>query len=51
VKKYLTWILIAFVIFFIAYRPSAAANLVKSIGSVLLDMANGVGDFFNGLVS
>jgi hypothetical protein len=51
VKKYLTWIAIAFVIFFVAYRPSAAAALVRSIGGVLLDMANGVGDFFNGLVS
>ncbi|MCP2324509.1 hypothetical protein HDA40_003016 [Hamadaea flava] len=50
-KKYLSWIAIAFLIFFVAYRPSAAANLVKSIGEVLLDMANGVGDFFNGLVS
>lgn len=50
-KKYVTWIVVAFLIFFVAFRPSAAADLVKSIGSVLVDMANGVGDFFTGLTS
>lgn len=50
-KKALIWIAVAFVVFFIAYRPSAAANLVKSVGAVLVDIANGIGDFFSGLVS
>ncbi|NUT37720.1 MAG: hypothetical protein HOV79_32140 [Hamadaea sp.] len=47
----MTWIAIAFLIFFVAFRPTAAADLVKDIGGVLVDMANGVGDFFTGLTS
>ncbi|HEX6499629.1 MAG TPA: hypothetical protein VF054_11440 [Micromonosporaceae bacterium] len=51
VKKILTWGGIAFLIFFVAYRPQNAASVVKSIGSGLIDVASGFGDFFANLVS
>jgi hypothetical protein len=51
VKKILTWGGIAFVIFFIAFRPADAADVFKSIGSGLMDIATGFGDFFSNLVT
>ncbi len=51
VKKILTWGSVAFLIFFVAYRPDAAANVFKSLGGGLVDIAQGFGDFFTGLVS
>jgi hypothetical protein len=51
VKKVLTWGFVAFLIFFVAYRPSEAANVVSSIGQGLLDIASGFGDFFSSLVA
>jgi hypothetical protein len=49
VKKVLTWVSIAFLIFFIAYRPASAANIARSIGSGIVDLASGFGDFFSNL--
>ena len=51
VKKILTWGGIAFVIFFIAFRPADAADVFKSIGSGLMDIATGFGVFFSNLVT
>jgi len=51
VKKVLTWGFVAFLIFFIAYRPSEAAAVFTSIGHGILDIASGVGDFFSNLVA
>jgi hypothetical protein len=51
VKKILTWGSIAFVIFFVAYRPQNAAQVFKSIGSGIVDIATGFGDFFASLVA
>jgi hypothetical protein len=51
VKKVLTWMGIAFLIFFIAFRPSSAAEVFKSIGAGLMDIATGFGDFFTNLVA
>jgi hypothetical protein len=51
VKKVLTWGSIAFLIFFVAYRPQSAAEVFKSIGGAILDIANGFGDFFGHLVN
>lgn len=51
VKKVLTWAAIAFLVFFIAYRPAAAAQVAKSIGGGLVDLGTGFGDFFTRLVS
>lgn len=50
-KKVLAWAGFAFLIFFVAYRPDAAANVFKSLGAGLIDIAKGFGDFFTGLVS
>ena len=46
VKKALTWLFVAFLIFFIAYRPEAAAQVFKSLGNGLVDIATGIGEFF-----
>ncbi|HTJ33719.1 MAG TPA: hypothetical protein VL738_10850 [Dactylosporangium sp.] len=51
VKKILRWGGLAFLVFFIAYRPQSAANVVSTIGGSLLDIANGFGDFFAQLSS
>jgi hypothetical protein len=49
VKKVLTWGLVAFLIFFIAYRPESAAAVFKSLGNGLVDIATGFGNFFSSL--
>ncbi|NJC69374.1 hypothetical protein HC031_06515 [Planosporangium thailandense] len=51
VKKVLTWASIAFLVFFVAYRPASAAQVVKSLGNGLVDIGTGFGDFFSRLVS
>jgi hypothetical protein len=51
VKKVLTWALVAFLIFFVVSRPTAAAQVVKSIGSGIVGIGVGVSDFFTKLVS
>jgi hypothetical protein len=51
VKKILTWGAIAFLIFFIAYRPQSAADVFRSIGGGIMDIATGFGDFFTSLVT
>jgi hypothetical protein len=50
VKKVLTWGGIAFLIFYIAYRPQSAATVFKSIGTSILEVANGFGAFLSALV-
>ena len=50
-KKALAWAAVAFLIFFVAYRPVGAANVFKSLGSDIIDIAQGFGDFFSYLVS
>lgn len=50
-KKALRWGGIAFLIFFIAFRPASAAEVVKSISAGLMDIATGFGDFFTNLVA
>lgn len=51
VKKILTWGGVAFLIFFVAYNPRSAADVFKSIGNGILDIANGFGQFFTSLVA
>lgn len=51
VKKVLTWGGIAFLVFFMAYRPQSAASVFRTIGSGILDIGNGFSDFFASLVS
>lgn len=51
VKKVLTWGGIAFLVFFIAYRPDSAADVFQSLGSVIADMGRSIRDFFGGLIA
>jgi len=50
-KKILTWGGIAFLIFFIAFRPNEAADVFKNIGGGIMAVAEGFGDFFSSLVA
>jgi hypothetical protein len=50
-RKILVWGGVAFLIFFIAFRPDSAANVVKALGGTMMDIAQGVGDFFSNLVA
>lgn len=51
VKKILVWAGIAFIVFFIAFRPDAAASVVNTIGNTAVSIFHGIGEFFSGLVS
>jgi hypothetical protein len=51
IKKVLTWAGIAFLVFFIAYRPDSAGDVVKSLASTVADIAQGFGDFFTGVIA
>ena len=51
VKKVLTWGSIAFLVFFVAYRPQSAASVFRSLGSNIGDVASGFSQFFTSLVS
>ena len=51
VKKVLTCCFVAFLVFFVAYRPENAAAVFKSLGSGVVDIAQGFGDFFSSLVA
>lgn len=50
-KRVLIWGGIAFLVFFVAYRPSSAADVFAGLGSTVSDIAQGFGDFFRGIVS
>ena len=50
-KKILTWGAFAFLVFFIAFRPEGAAQMFKSIGAVLMAIAQGLGDFLTSLMT
>jgi hypothetical protein len=49
VKKILTWGVVIFLIFFMAFRPEAAADMFRSVGAVLMALTQGLGDFFSRL--
>jgi hypothetical protein len=48
-KKLLTWAVVGFLVFFVAFRPEGAARMTKWVGSALAHLANGFGNFFSGL--
>lgn len=50
-KKVFLWGGLAFVILFIAYNPTDAADVVRALGNGLINMAQGFGDFFGELVA
>lgn len=49
-KKVLAWGCLGFLVFFVAFKPSAAGELVSTLGNVFVDIFRGVGDFFESLV-
>lgn len=51
VKKVFTWGGVAFLIFFVAYRPESAANVFRTLGGSIVDVAGGFSEFFANLVS
>ncbi|WP_198940493.1 hypothetical protein [Micromonospora sp. CB01531] len=51
VKKLLIVGAVGFLIFFMAFRPDGAAQLFKSIGALLMAIAQGLGDFLTGLMT
>jgi hypothetical protein len=51
IKKVFTYGGLAFLVFFLAYRPAAAADVLKSLGGTLQEMAQGFGDFISNLVA
>ena len=51
VKKIFTWAFVAFVIFFIAFRPHGAAEIFRAIGGGLMAVFQGFGDFLSGVTA
>ncbi len=49
-KKVLSVASIVFLVCFVAFRPDDAADIVKTLGRTLIDIGNGIGDFFSELV-
>jgi hypothetical protein len=50
-KKTLTWFSLAFVIWFVAFRPDSAAKVVRGIAALIGQVGTGFGDFFTRLVA
>jgi hypothetical protein len=51
IKKVLTWVIVAFLVFFIAFNPKSAATVAQSLGATIGDIARGFGDFFTNLIA
>jgi hypothetical protein len=49
IRKLGTWAFVAFLIFFVAFRPDSAAKAVRQLGGLLAAMANGFGTFLSQL--
>jgi len=49
-KKVVIWGSIAFLVFFVAFRPSAAMSVVRTLGATAAEIFGGVGEFFSSLV-
>lgn len=50
-KKVLTWCFVAFLIFFMAFRPQGAADMFRALGGGLMAVFQGFGDFLTGLMT
>ena len=50
VKKILTWLVIAFALFYVIQAPEASAHLVRSAGNALGDAAQSLAQFVGSLV-
>jgi hypothetical protein len=51
VKKVVTWGLVAFLIFLVVSKPANAAIVFKQLGNGVLDIGEGLSQFFTNLVS
>ncbi|WP_460539556.1 hypothetical protein [Glycomyces halotolerans] len=51
IKKILTWGGLAFLVFFIAYRPDDAGSVVSTIANAIGDVGSGFAAFLTGLVT
>jgi large-conductance mechanosensitive channel len=49
-KKVLTWLIVAFVIFYVIQAPESAAQVVKNAGQALGNAASSFADFVGSLV-
>lgn len=49
-RKVLTWGAIAFLIFFVAFKPTSAVAVVKTMGNAAVDILAGMGNFFSSIV-
>ena len=49
VKKVLTWLALAFVIFYIISAPESSANIVRGAGQAIGDAATSLASFFESL--
>lgn len=50
-KKILVWGGIAFLVFFVAFRPGSAVDVVKTLGEAVVSIFEGVNAFFRSLAS
>lgn len=50
-KKLLIWGAVAFLVFFVAFRPESAGNVVTTIASTIGDIGSGFASFISNLVS
>jgi large-conductance mechanosensitive channel len=49
-KKVVTWLVVAFVVFYVIQAPERSAEIVKNAGETLGDAAASLADFFRSLV-
>ncbi|HEX2073004.1 MAG TPA: hypothetical protein VHF92_04400 [Geodermatophilus sp.] len=49
-KKVLTWLAVAFVVFYVIQAPESSADLVRSAGQALGDAASSLAAFVGSLV-
>jgi hypothetical protein len=49
VKRVLTWLALAFVVFYVISAPEASADIVRSAGQALGDAATSLASFFESL--
>ncbi|MGY1835129.1 hypothetical protein ACI79P_08475 [Blastococcus sp. SYSU DS0510] len=49
-KKVLTWLVVAFVLFYVIQAPESSAQLVRSAGEALGDAASSLAQFVGSLV-
>ncbi|WP_167759088.1 hypothetical protein [Blastococcus sp. TF02A-35] len=49
-KKVLTWVVVAFVLFYVIQQPEASAELVRNAGEALGSAASSLSEFVGSLV-